>query len=298
MLDGFYCRVLVKNLDRESEDYFTSFCFDHGAQGVFEDLAFTQPDLVYTAQIQEQPFISVNIIFSEQPSENFFLKLDAKFTNIKVERFMEQNRDWLEEWKKGFEPFLFVDPFWIVPSWREVPANVKHVVNMDPGMAFGTGTHETTRLAAQLIVKNWTRLKSPTRVLDVGTGTGILGIIAEKLGAIKIEGIDNDPEALRVARENLEKNNSKVFSITESDLSQVTDKFDLVIANIIDGVLLQLKPDIIRVCASGGKIILSGILKEREETFIKQFLSETNLKIHQRAQEGEWTAFLLESLVS
>jgi ribosomal protein L11 methyltransferase len=296
-LDGFYCRVLVRNLARESEDYFTSFCFEQGAQGVFEELAFTQPDLVYTAQIQEQPYIQVNVIFSEQPPENFFLKVEAEFANTKVERFIEANRDWLEEWKKAFEPFLFVEPFWIIPSWREAPANVKQVINMDPGMAFGTGTHETTRLAAQMIVKNWSRFNTPTRVLDVGTGTGVLGIIAEKLGAIKIEGIDNDPEALRVARENLAKNDSKNFSITESDLSQVTEKFDLVIANIIDGVLLNLKPDLLRVCAEGGKIILSGILKEREEKFIKQFLNETNLKVQERTEDGEWLAFLLESRV-
>jgi ribosomal protein L11 methyltransferase len=294
MFGAFYCRVLVKNLDRLSEDYFTSFCFEHGAQGVFEELAFTQPDLVYTAQVQEQPKINVNVFFPEQPPENFFLKLEVEFTDTKVERFIEQNRDWLEEWKKGFEPFMFVDPFWIVPSWREVPANVKHVVNMDPGMAFGTGTHETTRLAAQLLVMNWSRFKSPTNVLDVGTGTGILGIIAEKLGAVKIEGIDNDPEALRVARENIEKNKSKKISITESNLSEVKGKFEIVIANIIDGVLLTLKSDLLRVCAPGGKIILSGILKEREENFIKQFLKDTNLKVHQRAQDGEWIAFLLE----
>src|SRR5258708_4064714 len=174
MLGGFYCRVLVKNLESRNEDYFTSFCFEHEAQGVFEELEFTQPDLVYAAKVQEREKINVNVFFPQQPPEEFFLKLEIEFPGTKVERFIEQNRDWLEEWKKGFEPFMFVDPFWIVPSWREKPKNAKNVVSMDPGMAFGTGTHETTRLAAQLLVLNWPRFKPNPTVVDVGTGTGIL----------------------------------------------------------------------------------------------------------------------------
>ncbi len=295
MLGGFYCRVLVKNLDQASEDYFTSFCFEHGAQGVFEELEFTQPDLIYTAEIRETEKINVNVIFPEQPPENFFLKLEVEFSDTKAERFIEQDRDWLEEWKKGFESFLFVDPFWIVPSWREAPKEAKQIIKMEPGMAFGTGTHETTKLAAQLIVRNWIRLQTPTMVLDVGTGTGILSIIAEKMGAGKILAIDNDPEARRVARENIENNNCKKIEIPEKEVAQIKDSFDLIIANIIDGVLLTIKNDVLRLRAKDGKIIMSGILKERAEQFLAQFLKDTNLKVRERIEDGEWVAFLIES---
>lgn len=292
MQGGFYCRVLVKNLSHLKEDEFTSFCFEHGADGVYEDLAFTQPDLVYQAEVRPTEKINVNVIFTGQPPENFFLKLESEFAEIKVERFQEQNRDWLEEWKKGFEPFLFVEPFWIVPSWRETPKQAKQVITMEPGMAFGTGTHETTKLAAQLIVKHWPK-KLP-RVIDVGTGTGILAIIAEKLGAVEIVGVDNDPEALRVAKENIATNFSKHIVISEKDISEVKEQYELVIANIIDGILLVIKPDILRILALNGKIVLSGILKEREEIFIPAFLKNTQLKVVERREDGEWTAFILE----
>lgn len=289
---GFYFRVLVKNLDHSSEDYFTSFCFEHGAQGVFEELEFTQPDLVYTAEVRQTEKINVNVIFPEQPPENFFLKLEVEFSDAKAEKFIEQNRDWLEEWKKGFEPFLFVDPFWIVPSWRPVPKGAKQVITMEPGMAFGTGTHETTRLAAQLIVKNW---QSPANVIDIGTGTGILAIISEKMGAPQVVAIDNDPEALRVAGENIETNHSKKIVISQKSISEVAEQYDLVIANIVDGVLLSMKADLLRIRSKNGKMVLSGILKEREESFLVQFLKDTNLKVRERTEDGEWTAFLIES---
>ncbi len=292
MLGGFYCRVLVKNLDHASEDYFTSFCFEHGAQGVFEDLAFTQPDLVYQAEVRETEKINVNVIFPEQPPENFFLKLQVEFSETTAERFVEANRDWLEEWKKGFEPFLFVDPFWIVPSWRTAPKGAKQVITMEPGMAFGTGTHETTRLAAHLIVKYW---KNPNKAIDVGTGTGILAIICEKMGASETIAVDNDPEALRVARENIETNHSKKIQVSEKNISEVKDQYDLVIANIIDGVLLSMKEDLFRIRSQKGQIILSGILKEREEKFIADFLKGSSLKVLERIEDGEWTACLIES---
>ncbi len=293
MQGGFYCRVLVKNLSYLKEDEFTSFCFENGADGVYEDLAFTQPDLVYQAEAKHAEKINVNIIFAHEPRENFFLKLESEFSEIKFERFQEQNRDWLQEWKKGFEPFLFVDPFWIVPSWREAPKQAKQVITMEPGMAFGTGTHETTKLAAQLIVKHWPAAGS-LRVIDVGTGTGILAIIAEKLGATTIVGVDNDSEALRVAKENIATNLSKQIVVSEKDISEVAETFDIVIANIIDGILLAIKPELLRVRAPGGKLVLSGILKEREEFFIPEFLKDTNLKVVERREDGEWTAFLLE----
>ncbi len=295
MLGGFYCRVLVKNLDHASEDYFTSFCFEHGAQGVYEELEFTQPDLVYTAQVRETEKINVNVIFPEQPPENFFLKLEVEFSETKAERFVEQDRDWLEEWKKGFEAFLFVDPFWIVPSWRQAPKEAKQVITMEPGMAFGTGTHETTKLAAQLIVRNWARVPTPTRVLDIGTGTGILSIISEKMGASQIVALDNDPEARRVASENIVINQAKKILISENELAEVKEQYELVIANIIDGVLLNLKADLLSSMAKNGKLVLSGILKERAEKFLAQFLKDTNLKVRERVEDGEWVAFLIEA---
>lgn len=294
MLSGFYCRVLVKNLKRESEDYFTSFCFQYGAQGVFEELEFTQPDVTFNPEIREKPILNINVYFPEQPPEDFFLKLEAEFPGAKPERYLEQNKDWLEEWKKGFEPFMFVDPFWIVPSWRETPKQAKNVVIMDPGMAFGTGTHETTRLAAQLLVVNWPRFHYVPKVIDVGTGTGILSILAEKLGAKRVLGVDNDPEARRVALENIEQNNMQYIEISSGNLEEVDETFDLVIANIIDGVLLTLKEDLLRVLSAKGKVILSGILVEREKNFIEKFLEGTHLKVIQRNQDGEWAAYFLE----
>lgn len=301
---------LVKNLSRALEDEVTSLLFEYGAEGVSEDLPFIQKDLRYDPEVVETADVTLKAYFSDPLPESTRLELEAALrtmeSRVQFSMTLEEHRDWLEEWKKGFVPFLFADPFWVVPKWREAPGEIaqSHILWMDPGMAFGTGTHETTRLAASLIVP-WMKQQSngpainlaQVRVLDVGTGTGILALITERMGAGFAMGLDIDPEARRTARENLELNTSTKTVIDDRDLSDVAkeclekqEAFDLTIANIIDGVLLVLAKDLAATVKAGGTLILSGILTDRENEFHREFAKLTGLAEQRRVREGEWCA--------
>lgn len=301
---------LVKNLSRALEDEVTALLFEYGAEGVSEDLPFIQKDLRYDPEVVETADVTLKAYFSDPLPESKRLELETALrtmeSRVQFSMTLEEHRDWLEEWKKGFVPFLFADPFWVVPKWCEAPGEIakSHILWMDPGMAFGTGTHETTRLAASLIVP-WMKQQSSgpdknlshVRVLDVGTGTGILALITERMGAGFAMGLDIDPEARRTARENLELNASTKTVIDDRDLSDVAkeclekqEAFDLTIANIIDGVLIVLAKDLAATVKAGGTLILSGILTDRENEFHREFAQLTGLVEQRRVREGEWCA--------
>lgn len=304
--------VVVQKLSRSFEDEATAILFSAGAEGVSEDLPFVQKDLRYDPEIVESAEVTLKAYFTKLPSETERLEIETELraldSAIQMSMTLENHKDWLEEWKKGFVPFLFAAPFWIVPKWCDIPDEVKatpkHVLLMDPGMAFGTGTHETTQLAAGLTVewmaKEGASLKARdggARVLDVGTGTGVLALITERMGAFSAVGLDIDPEARRTARENLELNRSMVTKIDDRDLSDVAREcvaqglqYDLVIANIIDGVLLVLAEDLAKTVKHGGTLILSGILTDRENEFHEKFAGVSGLKEKSRVRKGEWCA--------
>lgn len=292
----------VSNLVRSAEDDLVSLFFALGAEGVSEDLSFSQQDLCYEPEVRETERMTLNVYFTKIPTEQDRLewveRIHAMAPDAQVGIRVEANRDWLEEWKKGFKPFAFAEPFWVVPRWLEIPAHLhshpEHVLLMEPGMAFGTGTHETTRLAAGLVVKT---MQPGWSVLDVGTGTGILALICERLGCSMALGNDIDPEARRTARENLELNRAVKAEIDDRDLAtivnaQTTGRFDLVIANIIDGVLVTLAADLARALKVGGTLVLSGILVEREEAFHREFARLSGCRECLRVRDGEWCASL------
>jgi ribosomal protein L11 methyltransferase len=174
--------------------------------------------------------------------------------------------DWAESWKAFFWPQKVSAHIVVKPTWREYhPAADERVLEIDPGMAFGTGTHPTTALSMQLLE---THLRPGDRLLDVGTGSGILMAAATLLGAGAVHGIDNDPVAVDVARRNLILNavpadRSRVW--TGEGLSGVTQRYDLVVANILAEVILGLLPDVPQVLAPRGCFICSGILHSQQD---------------------------------
>lgn len=312
MSQNQFAVVLVQKLSRSLEDEVTALLFGAGAEGVSEDLPFVQRDLRYDPEIVETAEVTLKAYFTKLPTETERLAMEQELreldASIRFSVVLENHKDWLEEWKKGFVPFLFASPFWIVPKWCEIPLEVastpKHVLLMDPGMAFGTGTHETTKLAAGLIVE-WMNRKGAAlkakdggaRVLDVGTGTGVLALITERMGAFSAVGLDIDPEARRTARENLELNKSQSTKIDDRDVSDLAreckstgEYYDLVIANIIDGVLLLLADDLAATVKPGGTLVLSGILTDREDEFHRDFAKKTGLVEQKRTRMHEWAA--------
>lgn len=297
-----YFRLLALGVRRHDEDEFTQACFDLGADGVSEDLKFVQKDLRYDPDIVETPLLDANVYFAKAPDEALLLKLQARYPGVRFEMHDEENKDWLAEWKKGFKAFPFAGPFWVIPAWLkpppEAPSDTTKHIYVEPGMAFGTGTHETTRLAAALVIEEITRGEAmrakPSRLLDVGTGTGILALIAYRLGVAHNVGIDIDPEARRTARENLERNHATAIQIPDFNLEDVTETYDLVIANIIDGVLTILRHDLARVLRPGGRMVVSGVLMDRESEFYEGFAADTGLRLIKKISEGEWSAAILE----
>lgn len=297
MSETNYYRLRLSNITKQIEDEVSHLCFSNGASGLSEVLGFTQPDLTYDPRILERQSHEMDVYFETAPPQKLVTDLKDRFPNISVSHHEEESKDWLSEWKKGFEAFKLVGPAWVVPSWLTLPdaAGPSAIeIKIDPGMAFGTGTHATTKMASFFIYKlsqdyqseigNWS-------VLDVGTGTAILAMLAEKLGYGLITGIEIDPEARRKARENCELNQSQV-EISDLQLDEIRGEFDVVVANIIDGVLIKLKNDLVKKVKPGGHLFLTGILQERDNHFFEKFLeSFPNLKVVKRIQKDEWIGY-------
>ena len=205
-----------------------------------------------------------------------------------------EDRDWNAEWEAGLEP-VEAGPFVIAPSWaEEVPEWAgRHVLRIDPKMAFGTGYHESTRLVLRLLPDV---APSEGSVLDVGTGTGVLAIAALALGSERAIGVDIDPWSLANARENALLNRvSTQLDVREGSLDVVPESgFDLILANIIRAVLEPMLPDLVARANPGAPIILAGLLvKEREHMLV--VAAAAGLSLVSEASENEWWACSLRA---
>lgn len=180
----------------------------------------------------------------------------------------------------------------------EAPTECKHAISIDPGMAFGTGTHATTQMMAfflhKLAEKHTAQLPQ-WGMLDVGTGTAILAMLAKMSGMGIVAGIEIDPEARRVARENVKLNKLEQISIPETQLEDIREMYDVVVANIIDGVLINIKKDLFRVLKPGGHMLLTGILEERDNHFYENFLEGSGLTVVRRLEKDEWVGYWVQS---
>ena len=289
-----YFQITLSQVTAEEEDSVVEFCFEGGAAGVSEDLEFHQSCDNYEPEVIDAEVKRLKVYFTDRPGEEFFQALRENFSSVNWQISEEENRDWLQEWKKGLKPFHLAGPFWIVPSWCRKPQEARKAIFIDPGMAFGTGTHATTQLAAQFIVDVVSSVESPS-LIDVGTGTGILAFVGRLQGASRVVATEIDSEARRVARENAVLNDLSEVEIVEAPVEKLTERFDLVIANIIDGILLRLKAALIARLKPGGHMILTGILQERARDFEEEFLRGTCLEVLERRQQDEWVGLLLKS---
>lgn len=203
--------------------------------------------------------------------------------------------DWSNSWKVHFKPLRVGKRLLIVPTWEEsAPLQDDLVIRIDPGMAFGTGGHETTRLCLELlesVMENGPLLTTPS-LLDLGTGSGILAMAASLLGAGRILALDIDPDAVDVARENLALNGltDQVECGTEP-LESLVETFDIILANILAEELVRLSPYLTDRLNPGGSLILSGILAEKESLVRSGFASQP-LAYQQTLCAGEWVAML------
>lgn len=205
--------------------------------------------------------------------------------------------DWINNWKQYFHQF-YIDELLVIPSWEEVKEEDKDkmILHIDPGTAFGTGMHETTQLCIRQIKKY---LTEDTVLLDVGTGSGILGILALMYGAKKVVGTDLDPCAVPAVEENLEANHidAALFDMMIGNIiteEEVQDKvgyecYDIVVANILADVLVPLTPVIVNQLKPGGIYITSGIIDDKEQT-VRDAVTAAGLEILEVTYQGEWVS--------
>ncbi len=202
-----------------------------------------------------------------------------------------KNEDWLESWRQNFTVTELTDKTLVVPTWQELPPTETRLgLRIYPGQGFGTGTHETTRLAADFLEKELARSEKPAAVLDVGTGSGILAILAAKRGAAKVLALDVDADALKNARENCTHNQVvEQVVLSRMPVADVDESFDIVVANIIAPVLRQLAPGFPALVKSGGHLILSGVLREQLPE-VMDIYSGLGFTIKDSSVEGAWAA--------
>jgi len=206
-----------------------------------------------------------------------------------------EDQDWSSNWKKHFHPFAIVPSLIIAPTWEKYqPGEGEQLIEMDPGMAFGTGHHPTTTISVRLIQEVILGGEGVT-VLDVGTGTGVLGMAALLFGATSVLGIDNDPEAVTVAKKNVSANNLDTkMELSISSLSEIKQTFSLVVANIIHDVLFEMADELSRVTDYSGHLILSGILHGKQtESMIKTF-ENRGMTLIRCERKKEWSGMLFK----
>ncbi|MDX2481078.1 MAG: 50S ribosomal protein L11 methyltransferase [Desulfuromusa sp.] len=208
--------------------------------------------------------------------------------------------DWAEDWKQNFSAFHIGHRLVVRPSWEDyIPRAGEVVIEIDPGMAFGTGTHGTTQLCLEVIAELLDRPDPPMTMLDVGTGSGILALGAAALGCQKVVANDLDPVACTVARENIHKNNyDEQIEISDHPLEKLPGQFDLIVANILAEENIRLRQAFMEHLRSGGWLVLSGILKEKEP-LVRAGFADLALEFFPSRYQDEWVCLIVRrSLVA
>ncbi|HIQ72059.1 MAG TPA: 50S ribosomal protein L11 methyltransferase [Candidatus Onthenecus intestinigallinarum] len=228
-------------------------------------------------------------------SELSHMDLGFDLGSLEFTRETVHEQDWAENWKRYYKPFRAGERIVVKPSWEPYePFPEDLVIEMDPGMAFGTGTHETTYMCLQMLERY---VRPGSACIDVGTGTGILAIAAAKLGAQDVLAIDLDEQAVAVAKENIQKNGmEQVVHAQAGDLLKDSiGKADVIVANIIADVICALcGPAKAHICP-GGAFICSGIIREREEDVLRA-LRQAGYAVDCRIARGEWVCLSAKPL--
>lgn len=217
---------------------------------------------------------------------------EADLGRLYAEDNIVDDNDWKDKWKEFFKPSRVTDRIVVKPTWEDYQKEGDELVlEIDPGMAFGTGTHETTSLCMKLMEKYLGDDAAERKVLDVGCGSGILSIAAALLGCREVLGVEIDEDAVRVAAENTEKNSvGDRVRIQQGDLAKGIDfTADIVVANLMADLVVMLTPDVKNHLAENGVFISSGILVEKEEVVAEAIRNE-GFEIIEIAEDGEWCA--------
>jgi ribosomal protein L11 methyltransferase len=261
-----------------------------GLDSVSVTFSDTHDDEIFEPPVGETPLwpdTTIRALFTLEVDQAHLQAMLLQLCDITDTSFkLLKDRVWEDECKKDFHAMRFGQRLWICPSWEDASklSDDAVVINMDPGLAFGTGTHQTTDLCLQYLDKN---PPINQNVIDYGSGTGVLAIAAVKLGAKKAIAIDNDPQAVLATIDNVKANHAEDWvTVLHSDKEKQLDKVDLLIANILANPLVGLCRHFSELIKSGGKITLSGILQEQLDMVLEAYSENfSDLKV---MQKDEW----------
>ena len=311
-----WTRIRIKTVTG-AEDIIISELYDLGLEG-----AQIEDKIPLSAREKEQMFVDIPPVTEEDDGIAYLSFYMEKSSDEETEKKIEEVKtaleemrqwcdigegsielsetedlDWVNNWKKFFHQF-YVDDLLVIPSWEEVKPEDrdKMILHIDPGTVFGTGMHETTQLCIRQLKKYVT---PETKLLDVGTGSGILAILSIMFGAEKAVGTDLDPLSVESVRQNMETNHIPEDKISLLIGNIITEKtvqdrvgygcYDIVVANILADVLVQLTPVILNQLKPGGIYITSGIIDEKEEV-VRKAVEEAGLELLEVTHQGEWVS--------
>ena len=242
----------------------------------FEDMKY---DIENILDLYREEFQSRGLTDDELGSWDF--ELEEKKTEA-----------WSQKWKEKWDVTHVTDKIAVVPDWIDYkPKENEVIIKLEPGCAFGTGTHQTTQLCMKALEKY---MNKGDKVADIGMGSGILSILAKKLGATSVYGCDTDDTVIEVAKENAKKNNVEAtFELGSAD--KINDKFDFVCANILHFVLAEIMGDLKNLMKTGAMMSLSGILDEKKQMVIDAYEKE-NLELVEEIHQDQWTSFVVKRI--
>ncbi len=286
------------SINPEIEEIVSDICFSNFecegvvlAEEAYKDLEMTSTTRgtlrVFLTELDSNP---VEILKTEREllKERGFT--DEELGSWEISLDEKENQDWSKKWKEKWTVTHVTDRIAVVPSWLSYePKQGEITITLDPGCAFGTGTHQTTQLCMKGMEKY---LKAGDKMADIGTGSGILAICAMKFGAESAYGCDNDETVIDVCKENAEINNANcTFELKTAD--KLSEKYDFVCANILHNVLAEIMGDLKNIMKDGAKMVLSGILDEKKPVVLEA-IEKQGLKIIDTIHQDQWVAFVVE----
>ena len=283
----------------------SNFLTELGTQGVFQEELETS---ALTDTPEPPSKIVLNAFIPSKASDQSLIASLTTYINSLSELFPGLERpqlateiivdpDWEEQWKKYFKPLRVTRSIVIKPTWERYQATSRDtVIDIDPGMAFGTGQHPSTWMCLEAMEEILLKDRSfrEWRVLDVGTGTGILGIAAAKLGAKSVMCVDIDPQAVEIAHQNVAVNRvGDRVVIINSDVVKIKGTFELIVANLTADALVKIKSHLVKMMEPGGYLILSGIIEQNRKDIEKAFLKD-KLTTHRAITDKEWLSYVFK----
>lgn len=303
-----YVELQIK-INPDIEDILSEICFENlPCEGVvLAEETYKDLEMVSTTEGTLKVFLNPDSSSAEMLTEDYISNVLTSQRNLLRARGLSDeelgswefsvqkkpNEDWSKKWKEKWDVTHVSDRITVVPDWIEYSPHREDevIIKLEPGCAFGTGTHQTTQLCMKAIEKY---MPSNAKMADIGTGSGILAICASKFGASEVYGCDNDPTVIDVAKENAFKNDAEcTFELNTAD--KITEKFDFICANILHNVLAEIMGNLKNIMKDGATMVLSGILDEKKSVVIDA-VKKYNLTLLEEAHQDQWVALIVKNV--